>query len=134
MVPYFKPRLFLSKMSTRLNMATPLSLPQCLATVTNEHAYIIALASTSSTYAALATNDTESARGHGILLYDLSPSGFTQTQSFTVPSKTCPSAMRVVDNFSGRSALLSSHPEPGSIKVWDERSGAQPVLESQSID
>jgi hypothetical protein len=121
-------------MSTRLNISTSLNLPQCVAAVHNNKSYIISLAAASSTYAALATNDSESAQGHAILLYALSPAGFTHTQHFPISSTSCPSAMRAVDNFSGRPTLLSSHPQPGCIKVWDERSGAQPVLDSQSID
>lgn len=123
-------------MSTRppiLNLAAPLKFPQCVASIDSKGSYILALASISSTYAALATNSTESAQGNGILLYSLSPGGLTHTLSFPIPGGSSTSSMRVVDKFSGRPTLMSSHQKPGCIKVWDERSGAQPALESQSI-
>ena len=130
------PLLFL-EMSTRpptLNIAASLQLPRCVAAASSEGSYILALASTSSAYAALATSSAESAQGNGILLYALTPGGFARIQGFPIGAGSIPSAMRVVNDFCGRSTLLSSHQKPGCIKVWDERGGPQPVSESQSID
>jgi len=140
-IPYFTLRrpvpcfFFFFKMSTRpkLTLAASLNFPQCVASAASEGSYILALASISSTYAALATNSTESAQGNGILLYSLSPSGLSHTLNFPIACGSSTSSIRVINKFSGRSTLMSSHQKPGCIKVWDERSGAQPVLESQSI-
>jgi hypothetical protein len=93
--------------------------------------YILSLArlpGPTPTYA-LATSPPSNA----ILLYTASPSGLTKTANLPIGG-TGPTAMRVAPDFCGRPTLLSSQQQPGCVKVWDERKGPHPALESQSCD
>ena len=105
--------------------------PQAVSTSTSRGSYIVSLSATpSASYAALAPNNTE---GNAIFIYSLASSGLSRIKTLSIPEGSNPTSMRTVENFGGRKALLSAHAGPGSIRVWDERTGT-PVVESQSID
>lgn len=123
--------VFCSLMAFSLKLAPSTVSVPLVSTSTRQGSYIVSLASTpSSNYAALATNTSQR---NAILIYSMLPTGLSCIKTLSMPSGSMPSVLRVVRNFGGRPMLVSAHQCPGSINVWDERTGAV-VMESQSIE